>query len=350
MPDVLEQGLLDIFSQLSVKPIEPAPTLETHVSPPQPPALAAPVVVGPPKVEPAPAAIPVVAPVVVDLDKPIENWDVDPTDPVTPAAQVVDFQSIAKELGFENITTKEELAKQVSEIKIKAEAPSKNIEVLPEDLAKAVDIAKQGGNYLEYLKVSAVDWSKQDPILLFENMVYSSMAKSGKTVDEIDAYLDKIDDFDKEFRGRDLQAQYSNIQQQQRSAIEAQTRAEKSQFDNAVQTALHSISDVYGFKVSEPQKETLYRQFTSTPIGRALLAQTGGDYKQALTGLFNINYGAKIDQIRKQQIKSATKRELLEELTNPKITTPANITTPLSNEKVDPIKTYFDEIKIKTGL
>ena len=66
--------------------------------------------------------------------------------------------------------------------------------------------------------------------------------------------------------------------------------------------------------------------------------------------MFNIKYGAKIDQFRRQQIKNATKRELLDELQNPKIMAPANITTPLSTDKIDPIKTYFDEIRFKTGL
>jgi len=350
MPDVLEQGLQDIYSQLSVKPVEPATTLETHVSPPQPPALAAPVAAVTPNVEPVATVVPVVAPMVVDVDTPVENWELDAPEPVTPVAPVIDFQSIAKELGFENVKTKEEFAKQVSEIKIKAEAASKNIEVLPQDLAKAVDIAKQGGNYLEYLKVSAVDWAKQDPILLYENWVYNSLAKNGKNVEEIDEFLDKQSDIEKDLKGRELQNQYIGFQQQQRSNIENQTRAEKQQFDGAVQTALTSLNDIYGFRLNESQKETLYRDFTTNQIGRALLAQTGGDFKQALTGLFNIKYGDKIDRFRKQQIKNATKRELLEEIQNPKLTTPANVGTPLSTEKVDPLKLYFDEVKFKTGL
>jgi len=345
----LEEELAGIVSKLNPTPT-PAPAspeanIQNHVTPPQP----APVVE--PKVAPAaPVAVaPVVEPV-VDLDAPVDNWEIDaPVSPAPEAPLQLDVQTLAKELGFESAKTKEDLAKAIAEVKIKAEAASKNIEVLPEDLTKAVEIARQGGNYLEYLKVSSVDWSKQDPISLFENWVFDRLAKQNKTVEEIDTYLDSVNDVDKDLRGRELQMQYTNYQNQQRAAIEAQARQERQQFENATQSALNSISDVYGFKLSQSHKETLFRDFTSSQIGRALLAQSNGDFKQALTGLFNVKYGAKIDQFRKQQIKNSTKRELLNEITNPKITSPGAIAAP-STDKIDPIKTYLSELQIKTGL
>lgn len=347
---LLDQELVDILkSRAAAKPAEPAPAelpIQNHVTPPQP---AVPVVE--PKVaEPTPASAVAAAEPVVDLDAPVENWEIDaPVAPVPEPVVQLDVQTLAKELGFESAKTKEELAKAIAEVKIKAEAASKNIEVLPEDLTKAVEIARQGGNYLEYLKVSSVDWSKQDPISLFENWVFDRLAKQNKTVEEIDAYLDKVDDVDKDLRGRELQMQYTNYQNQQRAAIEAQTRQERQQFENATQAALNSISDVYGFKLSQSHKETLFRDFTSSQIGRALLAQSNGDFKQALTGLFNVKYGAKIDQFRKQQIKNSTKRELLNEITNPKITVTGALAQP-SIDKIDPIKTYLSELQTKTGL
>lgn len=348
----LEDELNSLLLQLPAKapvetpPAPAAPTLDTHVTPPVDPApVEAPKVVTPPVAQTPPVATPEPS-----LDEPVDDWELDTPKPAEPAPTTLDIQAIAKELGVENVKTKEDLVKTLSELKIKAEAASKNIEVLPEDLAKAVDIAKQGGNYLEYLKVSAVDWQKQDPVLLFENWVYDRMAKQNKTAEEIDAYLDKIDDIDKELRGQELQAQYINYQNQQRMAIENQAKAEKQQFEASARAALNSISDIYGFKLNQSHRDSLYHDFTSTPVGKALLAQSGGDFKSALEGLFNVKYGAKIDQFRKQQLKNSVKRDLLNELQNPKITVPANVTTPVRDEKVDPIKTYLSELQVKMGL
>ncbi|MBU6390908.1 MAG: hypothetical protein KGJ87_08810 [Planctomycetota bacterium] len=347
---LLDNELKDILSQMTAKPGEQIqlPIIDDHVTPPQPSApVIAPSAASPKEViAPEPAIKPSVdGP--TDLDKIVDNWETDlpVTGPVVPAPSF-DFQTIAKELGFEAAKTKEDLLKAVSEVKIKAEAAQQNIDVLPEDLAKAVNIAKQGGNYLEYLKVSSVDWQKQDPVLLFENWAYNALAQKGKTVEEIDDYLEKTSDLDKELRGLELQNQYTQIQQQQRLSIEAQAQAERQAFESSVQAALGKIDDVYGFKLSQSHKDGLLRDFTSKPIGRALLAQTGGDLAQALTGLFNVKYGSKIDQFRKQQIKNAVKRDLLNEIQNPKITAPG-APPAAPTDRVNPLDVYLSGLAIK---
>lgn len=340
-----ESELSALYGQLSKTTTEVPVTVPIETA--QVPVVQPPVEV--PKVDiPAVAQVPVIeAP--VKLDGIVEDWDTQaPKAETTVTIPEFDFAALAKELGVTEVKTKEELIAKVSEIKAKATTAPQEPTVLPQDLAKAVEIAKQGGNYLEYLKVAAVDWSKEDPVILFENWVYDRFAKGGKTSEQIDEYLGKIDEFDKEVRGIELQNQYIAYQNQQRIIIENQARLEKQERDATARRTLDSMNDIYGFKLSGTNKEELFSDFT-TPAGQALLAQAGGNYKKALEGLFTFKYGAKIDQFRKKQLHDLTKRELLNELQNPKITSPSEIANAAVIEK-DPIKLYLSELSQKQGL
>lgn len=282
----------------------------------------------------------------VEVGHLVENWD-DTVQPpaVSPSNDVTNLSALAKELGFEGVTTKEELITRVSESKAQKGQPT----ALPTDLAKAVEIASQGGNYLEYLQVSSVDWSKQDPLTLYENWVFDNLVQKGKTAEEIDAYLDRVDDLDKEMRGVELRNQLVTNQLQRKQSIEHQTQVAQQQFEVSTQKALSQIDDVYGFKLSALQKDSIMRDFTHSPLGRILVSQTNGDFKEALVGMFNLKYGSKIDNFRRQQIKNATKRDLLNEMTNAKITPPGSQPAQPS-ATIPAINAYLEQLKTQTGL
>lgn len=347
-----ESELLSIFGQLAAQPaVEEHPVnvaLQGIVEPPVIAPVVAPVVT--PKVEPAPVVAPVAAIVApaLDLDAVIEDWDT-PQVPVAVSPSPVDYSEIAKVLGLGDVKTSNEVISAITALKIKAEAQSKDLPVLPADLAKAVDIAKQGGNYLEYLKVSAVDWSKSDPVIMFQDWVYDRFGRAGKTAEEIEAYLEKVDDMEKEIRGQELINQYTQYQQNQRLSLETQAKLEKQEQDASVRRALDGLDMVFGFKLGMGHKEELFGDFTSTPIGRALLSQTGGDYKKALERLFLSKYGEKVDAVRRKQLGELAKRDLLTELQNPKITNAGLLTNP-NTAPLDPIQMYLSELTQKTGL
>lgn len=348
----LEEELSKAFGQLAAQPVE-TPLVVTTSEPiapiVAPAAPAAPV--EPPKVEPAPVVAPVVEAPEVNPDALVENWDVIPSaESVVTQAPAADFSDIAKVLGLGEVKAKEDIVNAVTALKIKAEAQSKDVSVLPEDLAKAVDIAKQGGNYLDYLKVASVDWSKADPVILFQDWVFDRSAKQGKTAEEVEAYLEKIDDFEKEIRGVELQNQYIQFQTRQKQDIENQVKFEKQERDAAARRAIESTDSVLGFKISPSQKEELFSEFSISPVGRALLAQTGGDYKKAVERLALMKYGDKMDAVRRKQIEALSKRSLLKELNNPNITAPGQVAGNVNTTPLNPIDVYFSELKQKTGL
>lgn len=275
----------------------------------------------PAPVETVPADL-VVAPVVTEVvkvnpDAAVENWDgtqsappkIEPT--TTPVASPVDYSKVANVLGKEKITTEDELVNEVKSVKQQLES----YKALPETLVKAVELAKQGGNYLEYLGVSQVDWSKEDPITLYENHVEDQFTNSDGTVDldKVDKLLDALTDEEKELRGRDLQHRYVNYQIQLKTNLEAQARSERANFEASLRSTVNQLNEVGSFKLNQNHKEELFGDILS---GKDL--QFGNLQQRAIAYFIRKNWD-KIDSFRRQQIKNAATREVLDEAQIPAI-------------------------------
>lgn len=253
----------------------------------------------------------------VDVDAIVDNWDsgTQPAESSTANQPTVDFSDIAKVLGNAEIKTKEDLVKVVSDYKTKQEELEKRVNSIPTDLGKAIEIANLGGNYLEYLGVSQIDWSKEDPVSLYENYVIDRSADKDGNVDfdKVNEYLDNIPETEKEIRGKELQAQYMNYQLQTKASIEAAARNERAKFEGELQTALSKTDNIAGFKLSQAHKDELFRDISS-----------GADLKpvsmeERVFLAFLKKHFKKVDEYRKTQIRNATLRETLAEATMPNI-------------------------------
>jgi hypothetical protein len=289
-------------------------------------------------------------PAPIDLDAPILDWDADPATaspaPIPVVAPTIspsiDFEAISTELGLQGIKTREDFIKAASGLKQRAESIGK----LPEDLAKAVEIASNGGNYLEYLNVSVIDWNREDPVVLYENYVIDRYTDSNGNVDseKVDKILDSINDAEKELRGRELQNQYITIQRQQKQSLEQQAFQRKSQFENAVKSAIASVDSVSGFKLSQAHKNEIVADILS---GADL---KHSDLKSRVEAAALRKYWTKMDEYRKSQIKNSVLRQTLESATFPSITPTAAPAAPAATSDRYDWKNYIDEISKRRGL
>jgi len=346
--DLLNKFAKNSFSQpQAADPF--APVLDTTGNPIEPVVPAA----VPPNVEPAPAPVaatitePVVpAPAPTNL---FDNWDTDePAEPVTTATPDVtptpafDFTEVAKVLGKENLKAKEEVLAAVEELKQKAELLTQT----PEDLVKAMEIAKSGGNYLEYLQVSVVDWSKEDPIVLYENYVedqFYSPATQLVDYEKVDKVLETMSDEEKEFRGRELQKQYMVHQKQQKDFILQQTNARRAQFEQSVRQVVNELKDINEFVVTPAKKQELLEYVLT---GQDL--QENDVRSRVVNAFIKKNFQA-IDKFMKTKVRNATQRELLQEAQIPEIK-PSSTPTPAASTKQYSISDYITELATKRGF
>jgi len=343
----IQQDLNDLFTDLakaskSQEPVGLAPAVQAMTEPaPVAPAATTETVV--------PPVAPVVAPVAPVESTFIEDWDgtapaatpstqaqVEPTTAPVPS---FDFSEIAKVLGTEGIKTKEEVLKAVSQVKAQAEALSQ----LPDSLAKAIEIAKSNGNYLEYLGVSVVDWAKEDPIVLYENYIEDQFYDPEKGLvdyEKADKILEKLDDEEKELRGRELQRSYIAHQKQQKEYLEREARDKRAQFEAGVRQVVESLGDVNGYKLTPAHKAELMSFVLS-----------GEDLKEAsiqsrVMNAFIKKYFNSLDAYNKTKIKNATKREILQEAQVTSVT-PSTSPTESVTSKGYTMNDWLEDLKKK---
>ena len=347
-------GILQEFSKNSIsQPTAPEEGTPAPVVTPEVPAT----LMTPPEPTAVTPTEPVVPePVAPIVDSVIDDWDADakPTESVatpTPTA-VFDFSEMGKALGTEDIKTKEDLISFVSKVKSEAESAKSGLSDLPQELTKAIELAKTGGDYLSYLKVSSVDYGKLDPVDVYEEYVIDRSTDENGNVDydKVNTFLDSIQDFDKELRGKEI---IKNLQSQQLHAVkqlEDQASKRKEQAISSVQTVLSTLDDVNGFKLKPTHKQELFDWIVSGKMMKeAFFSDKTGEYdfSKVVKAAALLKYGEKMDAYRKQQIRNSVKRELLDDLQNPQVEKPT-IAAGAEPKRGYDLGDFVDELKNKT--
>ncbi len=353
MANLLEndlQALVTKFAEGSIKQpnaVDPfAPITDDNGSSQVPPVVT-------PATDTVPAVVPVTSaaaePVIVKVeDDLINDWDgvpttpVVPVEPVTPTPSKPDFSLIAKALGKEEILGQEDVVKEIEAINRTAEV----VKSAPEELVKAMEIAKLGGDYLEYLKVSSVDWGKEDPTVLYENYVEDQFYDPNTNLvdyEKVDKFLEKLDDEEKEFRGKELQRNYIAHQRQQQAIMKQAAEQKKAHFEHSVRDAVSTLKDVNGFVLTPAKKAELLEYVLKGEDLRESDVQT-----RVVNAFIKKNFQA-IDSYLKTKIKNTVTRDILTE---------AQVTSiKPSTEKVESLSTkpfgvaeYIQELKKQRGL
>ena len=90
----------------------------------------------------------------IDLDSEIDSWDTDPT-PVEPDTSKVVLEQLG--LQSDNIDTAKDYIESLKN-KVNELEKENSFKDEPPELEKAIAIAKQGGDYLDYLGVSTINY------------------------------------------------------------------------------------------------------------------------------------------------------------------------------------------------
>lgn len=346
-------GILEQFSKNSVTQPEPVaePAPAAAVTEP----VVEPTVMPTPTLAPSTEPVAAVTPTEPVVDSKIDDWDADvQPEPVAtpPPTSTFDFSEMGKALGTEEIKTKEDLVSYISKVKSEAESAKSGLSDLPQELTRAVELAKQGGDYLSYLKVAAVDYGKLDPVDVYEEYVIDRSTDPNGNVDfdKVNNFLDSIQDFDKELRGKEI---IKNLQAQQIHAVkqlEDQAQKRKDQAISSVQTVLSTLEDVNGFKLKPTHKQELFDWIVSGKMMKeAFFSEKTGEYdfSKVVKAAALLKYGEKMDAYRRQQIKNSVKRELLDDLQNPLIDKPT-IAAGAEPKRGYDLGDFVDELKNRT--
>lgn len=192
-------------------------------------------------------------------------------------------------------------------------------------------MARKGGDYLGYLGIGATNYETADPIELYGRFVENSLtdSKTGTTDwDKVNAHLDKLDDADLEIRGKQIQLQYIQYQNEQRAQKEQQIYAQRQEQERSIRQAVDRLEKVGDFKVSSTHKQEIYQDLLTDPLKDYRKGTGEFDFEKLARDRFILKNYEKLDKFRQQQIKNAAKREILGEITNPELTRPSTLPTP----------------------
>lgn len=257
--------------------------------------------------------------VVSEEDDVISDWDVSSEE--DSEKEQFDYKSFARELGVD-AESKEEFVIKVNELKAKAEAPDPLAD-LPENFRKAIDIARNDGDYLEFLGITSVNYDAVPDINLVQNHYSQVFRKADGSIDQemLEAKLDRMDEADIRIEGETLKRQYKQAQAQKTANLEAEAARNREQADKALRAELDNLKEYNGFKFSPSHKKQLYDGITSGDMISKMFHGSDGkmDYKKVISAYSNYLYGEKQNKYLRQQIATKTKKEVLDRLSNKRI-------------------------------
>ncbi|HEY0749691.1 MAG TPA: hypothetical protein VGD26_00970 [Chitinophagaceae bacterium] len=336
------------FARQSVglPPEPPAATDEPKVEPTEEPKLED-VSMAPPKEE----AKPEVEPKKEEVEGPISDWDTPAdTTPEAPAVTPKDVEILSElgsALGLEKVTSKEDILKAVSELSEKAKGPDTS-DIHPE-LLKAIELSKKGGDFYEYLKITSVDYSKADPVTLYEDYVIDQLTDANGNVneDEVNDYLDNMKESEKRLKGIELQKRLVYEQQRKAAEIESEAIQRKEKQDIALKAALGNLQEIDGFKVSDSHRKEVFSWVTSKMMKDLFYGPDGNlDPQKVAKVAFRNLYHDKLHAYQMNKIKHATARDIYADVTNQQIKTTSSSPNPTPKKGYD-IGDYIQSLEEK---
>jgi len=274
------------------------------------------------------------------------NFDLE-DEPVAPKAEEpksFDFKSYVKDLGFEDVKDEEEFKTRVKELKSK---PSE-LEGIPDNLKKAIELSKKGGDFLSYLKISQVDYSSIAPEAIYEHYVKSKLSPE----DAADK-LANISVVDKKLEGLKLREQYIAHQKAQeaeleRAAMTAQREIaeRKAKADQKLKQVLDNVNEIAGLKLKPGQKQDIFEAITTGRMQKELFydQKTGEyDFNSMIETYFVKKNLPKIISKIEQVTKSKTTKSIIKDIQNVQIDKPTEKPA-VEQDKRPALHQYIDEL------
>lgn len=248
----------------------------------------------------------------------LENWDstapaAEPTEPATTPEPY--HVQIAKKVGLE-LKDEEELI-----AKLKADP----YEGVPTNLKKAIELAKKGGDYLQLLKVSQIDYNAIDPVQIYEADVLSK-AEDKQAAQE---YLAAISPIQKQIEGNRLKQQYVYQQQMQEQELIRSVEAAKAQAEQTRQKHVAELHEAlnkteaievagYKLKLDARHKKALATQMSSSEFWNDPRYQTakGFDLERKVRDEFLVSNWDTVQNFLKERAKNETLKEIQNEVQN----------------------------------
>lgn len=236
----------------------------------------------------------------------------------------VDYSNLSKALGIESrneadiVKEFEGIRQQNEEYKQKVEELSKDPQFADEKLAQANEIAKNGGDYQEFLGISQTDWSLVGDDELIAAMQLKSVF--GEDTEGMNKYMSDMDPVQKKLQADQLRGQLNQEQSYAMEKIRQDAAKKKIETDSKIRSSIDKADSMYGVKLTSSKKKDLYNQLTTGDFLKNLFYKDGKvDHQNMVENAYLLT---NINEIMKVNISRATnkgKAEVFNEASNPSV-------------------------------
>lgn len=208
------------------------------------------------------------------------------------------------------------------------------LEGLPEPLKKAIDFAKQGADYLSYLKINSVDYGKLDPVQVYEQKLFADVKEMNPNAtpeqlnEAFSDELSKTSQVVKYQQGKLIRDQYVAYQRQQEQEYERAVQSEmqakaakKAEADSKLIATVEGLSEIGGLKLKANHKQDMVEAIRTGRMQKELFFNEKGeyDYKNMAEVYFLKKNLDKILNHISKTTQTKAKKEVLDDLQNAQI-------------------------------
>jgi hypothetical protein len=263
------------------------------------------------------------------------------------------LKGISEALGIESFGDEELVLGEIASIKsqrdelqqrveqIEAETPYAN-----EHLEKANDLAKNGGDWQQYLGISSIDYNNvPDESMLVEAWLRPSLGDDNEKIAE---HLNGMTDSEKKLKAGEIRASIINDQEKQLQSIRQEAMERKRKVDEGLKKQLGETKEMFGVKVTAKDRKEMFDSLTSDNgfINETFFNKDGSMNFKSMSELafMHKNIG-KIVKLNVQNAKTQGKKQVIEEATNTNLNkSNGGFNAPKDKVKKSGFENYFSDL------
>ena len=189
-------------------------------------------------------------------------------------------------------------------------------------LKEANELARQGGDWQQYLAISEVDYDAFPDATL---VLYDVRASMGE--DDANEFVEEMTEAQLKFHADKVRKDFKSKQSAEKEKIKTQAKEYQQWFDTSVEQAVKSVSAVGGVKIPEQSRTKIAKLLTTYNQGvnatefnaKYFLNEKGQpDFKKMSEVAYKLEMFDAIVDVAKKNAKTEGKKELMKTITNVK--------------------------------
>lgn len=297
------------------------------------------------------------------------SWDAGTETPKEEPSSKFDFSRLGSALELGEIKDETDFIGKISELKTKLKKSEESpLQGIPDDFKEVIEITKKTGDWKTYLAESIIDYSKVNPVKLYEEQAFTELSKlarfrngdgSPKEQEIIDE-IALIPETTRIVEGSRIQRSLIDQQLNRKNALVTQAReriiVKEKELSNSTKDLNQLLPfESYGIKFEPKHAHNIYEgvvtsKLTKKHLGVSYedLVKSGADMKSVAKTIATAEYGEQMLKFKSSAATVAAKKEILEKVGNVQLTPPAVPAAPETKEK-SVVQKYIEQMIAQRG-